>query len=208
MDSKSKQIKEELAWDSHVQQASNLIQSIREFTLFDLFTLGIHLNLHLTGKSQLIWWFWTLDTGPWNLDPGCCTPDVGLWTLGSGRWTLDSGFWTLDSGRWALDAGFWTLDPGHWTLDTGPWTLDAAWWTLEAGPWTVDFGRWTLDATLWMLGSGHWTLLLTVSEQSQNPVSDSAWLNYWKFFGCKSLRTSWWHWHLFCRDYRFWRGYF
>ena len=35
------------------------------------------------------------------------------------------------------------------------------------------------------------TLSLTVLEKNQNPVSDSAWLNYWRFFGCKSLRTSW-----------------
>ena len=42
------------------------------------------------------------------------------------------------------------------------------------GRWTLDAGLWTLDSTLWTLGSGHWTLSLTVSEQNQNPVSDSA----------------------------------
>ena len=40
--------------------------------------------------------------------------------------------------------------------------------------WTLDSGRWTVDATLWTLGSEHWTLSLTVSEQNQNPFSDSA----------------------------------
>ena len=33
MDSKSKQIKEELAWDRLAQPANNFIQSIRVFTL-------------------------------------------------------------------------------------------------------------------------------------------------------------------------------
>ena len=52
-------------------------------------------------------------------------------------------------------------------------------WTLDAGVgrWTLDSGLWTFDATLWMLRSGHWALPLTVSEQNQDPVSDSAWLN-------------------------------
>ena len=50
--------------------------------------------------------------------------------------------------------------------------------------------RWTLD-----------TELLTGSEQNQNPVSDFAWLNYLKLFGCDSLRTLWSR--LFCREYRF-----
>ena len=70
--------------------------------------------------------------------------------------------WTLNSrvGRWTLDAGLWTLDSGLWTLDSGRWTLDA-------GLWTLDSGRWTL-------GSGHLTLSLTVLEQNQQPVSDSA----------------------------------
>ena len=40
--------------------------------------------------------------------------------------------------------------------------------------WTLDSGRWIVDATLWTLGSEHWTLSLTVSEQNQNPFSDSA----------------------------------
>ena len=87
-----------------------------------------------------------------------------------------------------MDAGLWTLDYGHWTLD--PWR------------WTLDPGCYTLDAE----SSGHWALLLTVVEQNQNLVSDLTWLNYWKFVGCKSLRTSWSG--LFCRDYKFWRGYF
>ena len=79
-------------------------------------------------------------------------------------------------------------------------------WTLDSGSWILDSGRRTLDATLRMLGSGHWTLSLTVLEQNQRSVTDSSWLNYWKFFGCKSLRTSWSR--LFCRNYRFRRGYF
>ena len=65
------------------------------------------------------------------------------------------------------------------------WTLDAS-----VGRWTLEeAGFWTLEASLWTLSFGHWTLLLTGSEQNQNPESDSAWLNYWKLFGCKSLRT-------------------
>ena len=74
---------------------------------------------------------------------------------------------TLDSGRWTLNAGLQTQDSGCWTLDAGLWTLDA-------GLWTLDAGLWTLDATLWTLLSGHWTLSLTVSEQNQNPIFDSA----------------------------------
>ena len=107
----------------------------------------------------------------------------------------------LDNGRKC-----WTLDSGRWTLDSRRWALDAGLWTLESGRWTLDSRHWTLDATLWTLGSGHWTLSLTVLKQNQNPVSDSAWLNYWKLFGCESRRTSWSR--LFCRDYRFWRGYY
>ena len=73
--------------------------------------------------------------------------------------------------------------------------------------WTLDTRIWTLHATLWTLGSGHWTLSLTVSEQNQNSVSDSAWLNYWKLIRCKSLRTSWSR--LLWRDKnRFWRAFF
>ena len=79
-------------------------------------------------------------------------------------------------------------------------------WTLDSGRWTLYPGLWTLGDTLWTLGSGHWTPSSTVSEQNQKSVSDSVWLNYWTFFGCKSLRTSWSR--LLCRDYRFWRGYF
>ena len=59
--------------------------------------------------------------------------------------------------------------PGLWTQ-----VLDGGLWTLDAGPWTLDSRRWTLDATLWTLSSEHWTLSLTVLEQNQKPVSDSA----------------------------------
>ena len=45
---------------------------------------------------------------------------------------------------------------------------------LEVGPWTLGSGRWTPDARLWTLNFGCWTLSLTVSEQNQNRVSDSA----------------------------------
>ena len=104
--------------------------------------------------------------------------------------------WTLDAKvrRWTLDAGLWALDPGLWTLDSGRWTL-----ALKSRRWTLDPGLWTLD-------TGLWTLSLTFAEQNQNPVSDFAWLNYWKFFGYESLRSSWSR--LFCRDCRFWRGHF
>ena len=117
------------------------------------------------------------------------------------RHTGISGLWTQE-----LDAGLWTLDTGLWTLDAGLWTLDSGLWTLDTGLWTLDAGRWMLDASLWTLGSGHWTLSLTVLEQNQKPVSDSAWLNYWKFFGLESLRTLWSR--LSDRDYKFWLGYF
>ena len=91
----------------------------------------------------------------------------GVWTQ-----VLDAGLWTLGSGLWTLDSGRWTLDSGRYTLDAGLWTLD----TFSENCFNV---------------SKHWTLLhLNISEQNQNPVSDSAWLNCWKFFGCKSLRTS------------------
>ena len=105
---------------------------------------------------------------------------------------LDSGrnSWKLDSGRWTVDVGLWTLDSESWTLDAGLWTLDSGHLTMESGRWTLDPVLWTLDDTLWTLGSGHWTLSLFLSEQNQNPISDSAWLNYWKFFGCEFLRTS------------------
>ena len=90
---------------------------------------------------------------------------------------------TVFVGHWTLDAGLWTLNAGLWTLDSEPWTGDTWSWMLESGLWTSDAGLgtriWTLNATLWTLDSGHWTLSLTVSEQNQNPVSDSAWLSYW-----------------------------
>ena len=152
---------------------------------------------------------------PEFLDCGrkCLTLDSGLRTVDYGCWTLDAGLWTQDSGPWILDAGLWTLDPGLWTLDAGRWILDSGFWTqnagflaLDPGHWTLDAGIWTLGAIFWTLSSRHCTLSLTVSEQNQNPVSDFAWLNYWEFFRCKSLRTSWSR--LFCRDYRLWRGYF
>ena len=56
------------------------------------------------------------------------------------------------------------------------WTLDSGRWTLDAGSWTLDSGLWPFDATLAIptLGSGHRTLSLTVLEQNQKPVSDSA----------------------------------
>ena len=86
-------------------------------------------------------------------------------------------------------------------LDSGRWILDSGRWTLDARGWTLDPGRWTLDSGLWNLGSEYYTLSLTFSEQNQNLVSDSAWLNYGKFFGCDSLRTLWSC--LFRRDERF-----
>ena len=98
------------------------------------------------------------------------------WDTGiPGHWMkmLDTEYWTMGSGRWTVDAK--TLDAGGWTLDSGLWRLDA--------------GLRMLDAEFWMLSSGHWTLLLTGSEQNQNPIADSAWLNYWKVYGCKSQRT-------------------
>ena len=98
--------------------------------------------------------------------------------------------------------------PGLWTqeLDAGLWTLGSGRWILDSGLSTLESGRWTFDATLWTLGFGHWTLPLTVLEQNQKPISAFAWLNYWKFFGCECLRTSWSR--LLYRDYRFWLGYF
>ena len=125
------------------------------------------------------------------------------WHLCGLRKFLESGrkSWTLDSGRWALDSGLWKLDAGLWTLGSGRWTL-----ALDSRLSTLDSGHWTLDATLWTLGSGHWTLSLIVLEQNRKPVSDSAWLNYWKFFGCESIRISWSH--LLYREHSFWLGYF
>ena len=60
---------------------------------------------------------WTLDTGPWMLDPG--------------RWTLDAGLWTLDPGCWTPDAAHWTLDSELWTQDVGLWMLNARLWKLK-----------------------------------------------------------------------------
>ena len=56
------------------------------------------------------------------------------------------------------------------------WAVDARVerWTLDAGLWKLDSRRWTLDAILRTLGSGHRTLSLTVLEQNQKPISDSA----------------------------------
>ena len=51
--------------------------------------------------------------------------------------------------------------PGLWTQE------------LDAGLWMLDTGHWALDTGLWTMDSGHWTLSFTVSEQNQNPVSDS-----------------------------------
>ena len=83
--------------------------------------------------------------------------------------------------------------PGLWTLDSVCWTLDPGCSVLNTGLWTLHFGL-----------SGHLLLLLTCSEQNQNPISDSVWLNYWKFFVCESLRTSRLFWlRLFCRECRF-----
>ena len=93
---------------------------------------------------------------------------------------------TLDSS--ITEGKCWMLDPGLCPLDTGLWSLNAELWTLDSGLCTS--------------GPEHWILLFTVSEHNQNPVSDSAWLNYSKFFGRESLRPSWSR--LFCRDYRFW----
>ena len=86
------------------------------------------------------------------------------------------------------------LDIGHWTLISGLWTLDSRLWIL-------DTGLCMLDAAHWTLGPGHWALLVTVSKQNQTPVSESVCLNHWKFFGWKSVRTSWSQ--VFCREYRF-----
>ena len=121
--------------------------------------------------------------GPWTQEL-----DAGLWTLDTGLWTLGSGLWTLGSGRWTLDAGLWTLDAGRWNLYAGSWNLDAGSWTLDHGRWILDAGLslWTLDATLWTLDSGHWSLSLTVLEQNQKPVSDSA---FFFFFFYKMIYT-------------------
>ena len=90
---------------------------------------------------------------------------------------------------------------GRWTLDTGCWTLDAWLWRLDSRRWTLTSELWTLDAALWPLDT-----VLDCFRTEPNPVPDSAWLNYWKFFVCKYLWTSWSR--LFCRNYRFWPGFF
>ena len=74
------------------------------------------------------------------------------------------------------------ITSNHVLIESGPHlrnmlSLTDFWHTGIPGLWTQE-----LDAELW-------TLSLTVVEQNQNPVSGFAWLNYWKFFGCKSLRT-------------------
>ena len=108
---------------------------------------------------------------------------------------LDTGrkCWTLYSGCWTPDAGLWALDSGCWTLDARLSTLDSRRWALYTGHCFTASERWTL-------------FHLPVSEQNQNPVSGSAWLNYWKFFRCESLGTS--RSRLFCRCYWFWMAFF
>ena len=72
-------------------------------------------------------------------------------------------FWYLKKVLWDIQE---FLDFGHkcWMLGSGCWIQDAG---------MQDAGMWTLDETIWTLCSGHWTLLLNVSEQTQNPVSNS-----------------------------------
>ena len=48
----------------------------------------------------------------------------------------------------------------------------------NSGTLDTSVGRLTLGAALWKLVSRYWTLFLIGLEQNQNPVSDSAWLNY------------------------------
>ena len=73
---------------------------------------------------------------------------------------------------------FLTLDisVGRWTLGAELWILDAGLWTLDSGRWTLDAGRCTLNAELCTKDS-----VADGPEQNQNPVFDSAWLNYWNF---------------------------
>ena len=78
------------------------------------------------------------------------------------------------------------LDSGRWMLDSGPSRLDAGRCTFGAGLCALDIYRW-----LFLILFQFLILLDQIIE---------------KFFGCESLRTSWSP--LFCRDYRFWRGYF
>ena len=130
---------------------------------------------------------------------------VCMYVLGLLTQVLDAGFWTLNAGLWTLNSGWWALDTGLWTLDSGPWTLNPGCYTLDAGLWTLDTVSEHCFTVYCFTVSEHWTLFhLTVSEQDQNPVFDSAWLNYWKYFGYESRRISWSR--SFCRDYWFWRG--
>ena len=70
-----------------------------------------------------------------------------------------------------LYLGGYNSIPDFWTIDSsvGPWTLDAGLWTLLSGLSTLDAERYTLDPGLW-----HRTLSLTILEQNQKAVSDSA----------------------------------
>ena len=58
-----------------------------------------------------------------------------------------------------------------------PWMLDARLWTLYPGLWMLDSGLWMLDT------------VVDCCRTERDPISDFAWLNYWKLFGCESLRT-------------------
>ena len=104
--------------------------------------------------------------------------------------------WRAYRDAWALYAsvGRWTLDAGHWTMYSGRWTLDS-------GLSMLDVGCYTLDARLWALDT-----IFDSFRTKSKAISDSAWLNYWKYFGCESLRISWSR--LLYRDYRFWLDYF
>ena len=68
---------------------------------------------------------------------------------------------------------FLDSDRKSWTLDSERWTLNTKLWTLNAKLWALDSGLLTLD-----IGLGHATLSLTVLGQNQEPISDSAILNY------------------------------
>ena len=79
----------------------------------------------------------------------------------------------------------WTLEVRLWTLDSGHWTLDAGLRTLDSGLWSLHFGLRALDTRHCCRALFHCFIVskncvlfrLTVSEQNQNPFSDSAWLN-------------------------------
>ena len=122
----------------------------------------------------------------------CCRFNFNIYYRSENRSFLSAyqNSWILDAsvGLWNLKAGLWTLDTVLGTLDA---TLEARLWMLDSGRWALDVELWKLDTAHWTLGSVHWTLLLTGCEQNQIPISDSAWLNYWNVFACKSLRTSW-----------------